>query len=89
MKKTIAGRERNFCDICNREQNYLNKCLVCGNEYCIMCHGIISGCVHQVDDICTNCSEIKNVINIVRKYAAPLEEIINKRGNELRFIKQY
>jgi hypothetical protein len=36
MKKTIK-KEAHYCDVCNKEEDYISECLGCGKEFCFDC----------------------------------------------------
>lgn len=72
-----------ICDICERENNYLQKCIVCGKEYCLTCQSVIPGCMIGVD-CCKECTERDDVNEIVKKYAIPLFDTKKLRDEELK-----
>lgn len=84
MKQEIT-KEIMICDVCNREQNYLQKCIVCGKEYCLLCNSIIPGCIIQVD-CCKKCAERDDVNEIVKKYAEPLAKTKRQRDIKLQAL---
>jgi len=80
MEKTVSKK---FCDICEREVNYLQKCIVCGKEHCITCDAVIPGCAVNVD-CCKICAQRDDVIQIVKDSAEPIFDIVKKRNMRLQ-----
>lgn len=83
MKKEIPSRIIEVCDICNREEKILYKCIVCGKDYCMLCEAIIAGCIHKVT-ICKNCSKDEYVKEVISKYAKMLSFVLDDRDKELK-----
>lgn len=86
MKVKVPEKEIEVCDCCGRT-GYLKECLVCGGSYCLMCEGLICGCVVSVD-ICKKCKDRQDVRAIIDKNARPLMRIKNKRDNELLALRK-
>jgi hypothetical protein len=84
MKKEVT-KEIRICDVCERENTYLQKCIVCGKEYCLICQSIIPGCMISVG-CCKVCADRDDVNEIVRKYAKPLSETKQQRDKELQAL---
>ena len=82
MKKEIPSEVVDVCDICKSQKTYLEKCIVCGKEYCNICEAVMSGCMHQ-PDICKDCGKDEHVKFVVHKYAKNIFDIVNYRTQEL------
>jgi hypothetical protein len=81
MKLKKPAEEIEVCDYCSRS-GYLQTCIVCGGQYCLLCEGMISGCWIS-PRICKVCSTRKDVNLIVEKYAQKISPIIDVRTTEL------
>lgn len=82
MKVEIPSKFVNACDICQNQNLYLKKCIVCGKEYCFICEAVIPGCMHP-PDICKDCGKDEKVQFVVHKYAKNIFDIVNYRDQEL------
>lgn len=83
MKQRVPAKMVLVCDICHRQDGYLTKCLVCGREYCLLCRGIISGCM-IMPDICRECDDKPEVKTLVDKYADKIVPIVRQRDAALK-----
>jgi len=58
MKQTNIVKETFYCDVCKREVNHqsdLDKCIICGREYCWVCKFDLSNV--YLMDICKECAD--------------------------------
>lgn len=76
-----------ICDVCEIENTYLQDCIVCGKEYCILCGSVMPGCMVSVN-CCKKCGESDDVIEIVEEYAKPIVKIVEQRNNKLQRINK-
>lgn len=61
----------------------VDKCIVCGNEYCMLCEAIIPCIVHRAN-ICKDCGRNENVGVILLKHAKIISTTIDNRDEELK-----
>ena len=89
MKIKIPEKEIEICDICQRENclRPLTECLVCGQQYCITCAGIIPGCMVSAN-IGKCCSKRDDVLKIVDRYAEQMMPIVKKRNIALYRLRK-
>ena len=81
MKKKV---ELNICDFCGRS-GYLQKCLVCKKEYCVVCG--YSGIFFL--KLCRKCSIENKKVRIIldkyeenwRKYNRKIEKLLTLKSN--------
>lgn len=90
MKIKIPSKTVEACDLCRRETVCLNKCVVCGRDYCHTCEAIIMGCVHRVN-ACKECADDcvstgEKIRALVRDFATPLDALLKKRDKALGAI---
>jgi hypothetical protein len=86
MKITKPAEEIEVCDHCQRG-GYLQTCIVCERQYCLLCHTTIIGC--WVDtQICKGCSVRDDVKRVVARYAKQITPIIKKRTAALKRLPQ-
>jgi len=60
MKVQVPAKEIEICDICQRESTVLDTCLWCNKQFCLVCKGLVPGCVHTLN-ICKNCDDDKDL----------------------------
>lgn len=76
-------REVETCDVCQRETNTYDACTVCGAEMCVLCKGLVPGCI--VDPgVCKKCALRKDVVAACAKWAKEYRGVNTKRLAELR-----
>ena len=80
MKIRIPSKTVCACDICERESasSLLDKCVVCGREYCCTCRAIMCGCVHQ-PDVCKKCGDNEAVRAAVETFAPRISRVLDAR----------
>lgn len=81
-KVEIPARVISICDLCGAENKYLQKCVVCNKEYCLMCAGIGQNPYRQ--NICTVCIKRDDVIKIID---AGLLGYRKAKDNQLKKLK--
>ena len=81
-KVTRPEKEIEVCDRCGRETTCLDKCKVCGDDYCVTCRAIIVGCIHTIE-VCEKCGDKEEVEAISKKFAPRIREILAERDSEL------
>lgn len=86
MKVTRPEETVQVCDFCERD-GYLERCLVCGKEYCLTCRGIITGCWVQ-PRVCRECCRREDVSRLVAEYAGKITPIIEARHEALSAMEE-
>lgn len=73
------------CDLCGGEQpDYsLTACVVCGREYCLLCHAVVPNC-RVPPKACRDCGKRADVTEVCDRYAKELGEVVGSRDSELR-----
>lgn len=66
MGRQEVTKVEKFCDRCGRVNNYLTVCIVCGQEYCLICDGATCNALSQ--NICRDCIEREDVKTILKNY---------------------
>lgn len=82
MEKKIT-KVAKICDVCHREVGWLDKCIVCGKDYCVTCDAIMSGCIVK-PDCCRECAKREDVKKIVYHFAKPIVDILKQRDSKLK-----
>lgn len=82
MKIKIPSKTVEACDICHRETKCLDKCLLCGKEYCYVCEPYLPGCRIK-PNVCKNCDDRDDVKRVVAKYAKEFTRIDKLREQAL------
>lgn len=86
MKTRVPSRLVECCDICLREAHgLLDKCEVCGKEYCPTCRAIMPGCIRQ-PDVCKTCGNLEDVERTVDALTPEIATILKKRTQALNRI---
>ncbi len=88
MKTTVPAKEVEVCDVCHRESTFLSTCLFCGKDYCLVCKGIMAGCIHPVD-VCRSCDEDTVLRGIVAKHAPIIKQAIVARDIEIMLAAEH
>ena len=83
MKKKLPARMVDCCDVCNRQDSLLRKCLVCGGDYCWICNAVICGCVSS-PDVCLPCGQRNDVNAICDRFAPRFAKVQNDRNEVLK-----
>ena len=81
MKVSIPAKETEVCDHCGRE-GHLTTCLVCGKQYCLICHCYLPGCMVR-PDVCKKCDDREDVKKISAAWGKKILTLTNKRDAEL------
>ena len=68
MKIKVPSKTVTCCDFCKRETTILEKCILCGREYCIICGPYLPGCIIS-PHVCMECDDRKDVKAVVDKYS--------------------
>jgi hypothetical protein len=87
MKRKVLEHVIEVCDFCNRQSTNLTSCIVCKKEYCLICRGIISGCI-AMPEICKNCDNLAVVREIVEEFVKPLRAILRKRDGKISQLSE-
>lgn len=82
MKITKPAEEVDACDLCQAEKKYLQVCVVCGSEFCLMCKGTVPGCWYP-PRICKRCQSRDDVIAVVDMFSDEITPIIQNRRRAL------
>lgn len=85
MAKKIT-KEVELCDVCGRESTWLQDCISCKNEFCVLCKAVIAGCMHSVE-CCKECGKNEKVNEIVMRHASDIARVIEIRDAELKQLK--
>jgi len=82
---TVPEKEIEICDFCKGGDKYLQKCVVCGKEYCLICKGIGTNPYHL--KLCPNCIKLDEVVQAInnavpeyRRNADDLEGVLKNIG---------
>jgi hypothetical protein len=60
METTIPEKKIHVCDFCHdRRESYLQTCIVCGKEFCLICEGKAHNPYHL--QFCQDCIELPEV----------------------------
>lgn len=85
MKKKIPAHIIECCDCCERGDQYLTRCDVCGEKYCLTCQGVVCGS-YGFTRLCRKCAELDEVTAICRKFAKLLTPIFVNRDEALKSL---
>jgi hypothetical protein len=85
--RDVPERSEDFCDVCGTGDGYLQKCIVCGADYCLVCHGNVMGCVHA-PDVCRPCAGREDVNKACARWAEKLWLLIKKRNAALKRLPE-
>lgn len=86
MKITKPAVTIEVCDYCESD-GFLQVCDSCGGKYCLLCQGIIGGCMVSID-VCSKCGSEDKVLDVAEKYAKKIIPIIHKRTQELKKLRR-
>jgi hypothetical protein len=87
MKITKPSAEVEVCDLCHREDCYLQTCAACGKEFCLTCEGTMGGSYGFVY-VCRDCSRREDVKKICQRYSDRLSPIFQERQQKLRRLRK-
>jgi hypothetical protein len=65
----------------------MDKCVVCGREYCFICRSIVCGCIHQ-PDVCKECRDDEIVEKTILQFSPKLVSVLNERDAALRKLRR-
>ena len=82
MKIKIPSKTVEVCDLCQRETGVLTKCVICGKQYCYMCHPYLPGCMIE-PHVCKKCDDRKDVQKVVQRYSHDFVKIFKLREKAL------
>ena len=83
MSEKRVTRTITVCDVCGRENQTFNHCIVCKKDHCFNCvSGPILGCIVR-PDLCRECSERKDFLTVVAKWAKRIDSPRKRRDAEL------
>ena len=87
MKIQKPATEIEICDLCHRENQFLQICWICGKEFCLACQGRIS-CSYGFTRICGDCATRRDAIDICERYAKRLTPIFQERDAKLKKLRK-
>jgi hypothetical protein len=88
MKKRIPAQVIELCDVCGTKPGCsMDKCVVCGRDYCLICRAIVSGCIHSVD-ICKDCGKDQVVEDTILQFSPKLVTVVRERDAALRRLRR-
>lgn len=82
MKLKVPSKTVEACDLCRRETSVLTTCVICGKEYCYMCHPYLPGCMIE-PHVCKKCDDRDDVKKVVARYSQNFVRIFKLREKSL------
>jgi len=86
MKITKPAEEIEVCDFCSTG-GYLQKCTVCGQQFCFHCEGSVM-CSWGFFHLCEECVQREDVQKTIGRYTRQLTPIYEKRTKALKRLKR-
>ena len=86
MKVKRPAKEVEVCDVCQRDDGYLQTCLVCGGVYCLTCDAVMVGCWVK-PPVCRDCAKRPDVQGVVARAADKITPIIARRKAALKRLR--
>ena len=87
MARVHVNKVIEVCDFCQRD-GYLERCLLCRKQMCLICVGLIAGCMVSLT-ACKKCSHRADVVALVKQYADKIVPLIKRRDAAVRNLPKY
>jgi hypothetical protein len=85
--RNIPARQVDVCDSCGRGPGFhLQKCWVCGCDFCLTCQGQVTQC-YGFTRLCCKCAELDKVKQVCHKFAKQLMPIFMARDEALKRLR--
>lgn len=85
MTKTLPRRKVQVCDFCGSD-GFLQTCLCCSKDFCLVCEGIVEGCF-VTPRICQKCDDNACIRELCREYSKPIAKLVRQRDKRISRVK--
>lgn len=85
-KRRVEARTVTVCDVCGRQEGYLQTCIACGREFCLICDTTIVG-AGVSPDVCRGCPQMEQVQALCDRYAPKLAKLVKARDAEIAALR--